>query len=154
MRKQIVHLSIPGEPQGKQRIRARKVGGGKLTWIQTYTPATTVNYETYIKQLFAVKYPDFEPVETALEMELTARLQIPSSTSKIKKLRMQRKELRPTKKPDVDNVLKIAMDALETLAYKNDSQIVSAITYKYYSYQPAMELIIWEIRPDPLPPTK
>jgi len=146
MRTQIIHLSIPGEPQGKQRPRWAPRG--------TYTPTKTLNFETYIKELFAIKYPDFEPVETALEMELTARLMIPTSASKVKKLQMQRKELRPTKRPDVDNILKVAMDALESLAYKNDSQIVDGAIHKYYSYHPAMDLIIWEINLTPLPPTK
>lgn len=136
MRAEIIALSVPGEPQGKQRPKWSKVG--------TYSPKKTVNYETYIKELFAVAYPDFEPVESALEMELTAGLLIPPSQSNRKKRLMEEREIRPTKRPDGDNVLKVVMDALEGLAYKNDSQIVTALIEKYYTKKPGLEIRIFE----------
>jgi len=133
----LIHLSVPGEPQGKQRHKWSPRG--------TYSPKKTVNYETYIKELFAVKYPDFVPVEGALELELIALLTIPTSTSKKRKAMMESNEIRPTKRPDVDNLVKIVMDALETLAYKNDSQIVDEATHKYFSIKPGLEIRIHEI---------
>lgn len=136
MRTQIIHLAIPGEPQGKQRPKWSRVG--------TYTPKQTVNYETYIKELFAVKYPDFMPVESALDMELIAYLTIPTSASKKRKALMADLEIRPTKRPDGDNILKAVMDALEGLAYKNDCQIVKAIVEKYYSNRPGLYIKIYE----------
>ena len=126
----LIHLSVPGEPQGKQRHKWSPRG--------TYSPKKTVNYETYIKELFAVKYPDFVPVEGALELELIALLTIPTSTSKKRKAMMESNEIRPTKRPDVDNLVK-------TLAYKNDSQIVDEATHKYFSIKPGLEIRIHEI---------
>jgi len=43
-----ITLTIPGEPKGKQRPRWGKRG--------IYSSKDTVNYETYIKELFVAKY--------------------------------------------------------------------------------------------------
>ena len=136
MNTQIIHLAIPGEPQGKQRHKWSPRG--------TYSPKKTVNYETYIKELFAVKYPDFRPVESVLIMELQAWLMIPTSASKKKRKLMQDLALKPGKRPDIDNVIKVVMDALEKLAYKNDSQIVEAHLYKFYAERPRLDIRISE----------
>ncbi|GAH21527.1 unnamed protein product, partial [marine sediment metagenome] len=69
-----ISLTIPGEPRGKQRARWFKHG--------TYTPEKTVNYETYIKELFTIKYPEFMPKEEALTLHIYAGLFMPKSTSK------------------------------------------------------------------------
>ena len=44
--------------------------------------------------------------------------------------------LRPTKKPDLDNVAKIILDSLNKIAYDDDSQIVDLHIRKYYSDNP------------------
>ena len=136
MRTQIIQLNIPGEPQGKQRPKWSPAG--------TYTPKKTVSYETYIQELFAIKYPDFRPVESELKMTLQAWLMIPTSASKKKRKLMQDLALKPGKRPDIDNVIKVVMDALEKLAYKNDSQIVEAHLYKFYAERPRLDIRISE----------
>ena len=129
-----IHLTIPGEPKAKQRPKWFKHG--------TYTPEKTVSYESYIKELFATKYPEFMPKETALTLYIYAGLFMPKSTSKKKVDMMKLGIIKPIKKPDVDNLLKTVMDALEKLAYKNDSQIVRVVMDKDYSERPRLEITI------------
>ena len=129
-----ISLTIPGEPRGKQRPRWQKFG--------TYTPKETVSYEAYIKELFAIKYPDFIPLDSALTVKIWAGLLMPKSTSKKKEGMMKLGILEPTKRPDVDNILKAVMDALEKLAYKNDSQICHVVIDKDYSDRPRLEITI------------
>ena len=45
-------------------------------------------------------------------------------------------------KPDVDNVIKLYLDALNGLAYKDDAQVVSISAYKIYDYTDSVSLII------------
>lgn len=45
-------------------------------------------------------------------------------------------EIRPTKKPDLDNVAKIICDGLNKIAYEDDSQIIDLTVTKYYAEIP------------------
>ena len=129
-----ISFVVPGEPQGKQRARWSPHG--------THTPQKTINYETYIKEMFAVSYPEWIPFEGPLTMTLTAWMMIPKGTSKKKMKLMIDRVIRPTKRPDYDNIAKTVCDALEKLAYKNDNQIVTAIIHKFYSTKPRLEIEI------------
>ena len=129
-----IKFEVPGQPQHKQRPR----------WSRTrmYSPKDTVNYETYIKEMFVISYPDFIPLEGPLRMTLTAWLMIPKSTSKKRVKLMIERIIIPEKKPDHDNIVKIVSDALEKLAYKNDSQIATCIFHKWYAMRPRLEIEI------------
>jgi len=133
----MIRLTIPGEPMGKARPRMTR--GGIV-----YTPAKTVNYETFIKELFIIKYPDFQPLEGPLRMSLSAWLKIPKKSKK-KMMAMEKGEIRPTKKPDMSNILKAVEDALNNLAYLDDKQIVELKIKKLFNSRPRIELEIEEI---------
>lgn len=139
-----IELVVPGEPQGKLRAKAVRIG----EHVSTYTPDKTVKFETYIRELFAVKYPDFVPMEGALILKFIAWVSIPKSTSKKKKVLMQQGVIRPTKKPDIDNILKVILDALQSVAFRNDSQFVAGLPLKYYSERPRLEIRIEEAKFD------
>lgn len=132
-------LTIPGEPCAKQRPRMTKAG-------HTYTPDKTVNYETLVKQLYIMQ--EKERLEGALKMTVEAFFSIPKSTSKKNREKMLKGEIRPTKKPDWDNIGKIVSDALNEIAYKDDCQIVDARVRKWYSDNPRVEVEITELTPE------
>jgi len=48
-------------------------------------------------------------------------------------------------KPDLDNIMKVVCDALNQIAYRDDSQIVSAYLAKMYSDTPRVEVEIIEV---------
>jgi len=127
-------LTIPGEPMGKGRPRWAKWGA--------YTDKKTVNYETQIRERFSSEYPNFIPLEGSLRLEVWAFHTIPKSKSKKIAFSMEMGRIRPAKRPDADNILKICLDALQTLAYKNDSQVVEIEIHKWYSKMPRLEISI------------
>lgn len=140
-----IKFTIPGTPVGKARPRVTRYGA--------YTPEKTVNYETLVKEMFAIKYPKHEMLEGPLKMEIRAFFPIPKSTSKKKAALMATGEIRPTKKPDTSNILKIIEDALNKIAYNDDSQIVSSCIDKYYIEDaPYVEVVIKEIQHAPKTP--
>lgn len=55
--------------------------------------------------------------------------------------------IRPTKKPDTDNVLKVIADSLNQIAYKDDAQVVDASVRKFYSRNPRTVVCISEVPP-------
>ena len=141
-----IHLTIPGQPMGNQRSRARNVQtkDGRNFNIN-YTPKKTVNYETLIQQLFITKYPAFVILEEAISVDVMAYLTIPMSKSKKQKEAMRNGDILPITKPDGDNIFKVCTDALEGLAYKKDNLIVRGSFKKIYSAQPRVEIVIGEV---------
>lgn len=130
----MIELKIPGPPMGKQRpIVTRRVA---------FTPKKTVNYENYVKELYIIN--KFPKLEGYISMSVKAYYPIPKSTSKKKKAQMLQGIVLPDKKPDVDNVLKGICDALNTIAYDDDKQIVHMDIEKYYSTEPRTEVTLKE----------
>jgi Holliday junction resolvase RusA-like endonuclease len=134
-----VRFTVLGEPQGKGRPRFANVKGKVIT----RTPDATVLYENliateYRRQVGSTKFPDNEK----LDMRIVAYFTIPASASKKKQKQMQDGEIRPTKKPDMDNIIKVVADSLNHIAYRDDAQIVDCQLRKYYSRQPRIEVTI------------
>ena len=50
--------------------------------------------------------------------------------------------LRPTTKPDIDNVIKAVLDGLNGVAYADDSQVVALSASKCYSDDPRVVVIV------------
>lgn len=133
---------VLGEPVGKGRLRFRRAG----EYMQRYSPARTVNYETLIKLEYHTQCEDYMfDANAALGMRIMAYKPIPKGTSKRKRVQMLDNHIRPTKKPDWDNVGKIVCDALNKVAFYDDSQIVDGSVIKCYSEQPRVEVEIWEV---------
>ncbi|MGI6691076.1 MAG: RusA family crossover junction endodeoxyribonuclease [Christensenellales bacterium] len=130
-----ITFTVLGEPVGKARQRVTRFG--------TYTPEKTVLYENLIKteyrrQCNDHRFDDKQP----LCMEVKAEYMIPASASKAKRAAMARGEIRPMKKPDWDNVGKVVSDALNKLAYRDDTQIVDCTVRKFYSERPKITVKI------------
>ncbi len=132
----MIKLTIPGEPVAKARPR--------VTGHVTYTPGKTKNYETLVKELYFVKHKQ-TLLEGELKINIKAYFKIPKSTSKKKKAEMNSGKIRPTKRPDIDNVIKSITDALNGVAYDDDSQIVSVVAEKYWSEEPRVEIELGKI---------
>lgn len=135
----MITLTIPGQPVGKQRPRVVRSRAG---FPIAFTPKKTVEYETLIRELFAVKYPDFEPLDIPLYMRLDIFQAIPKSASKKTQAAMEAGEIWPALKPDIDNVLKAFLDALNGVAYRDDSCVVRVGASKFYSRSPRVDLRI------------
>jgi len=127
-------MTIPGQPVAKGRPRVCKWG--------TYTPEKTVNYETLVKELYI--FNKLPKLSGQLRMEIKAYFGIPKSASALKRIMMSTGQIRPVKRPDLDNLIKIIADALNTIAYDDDSQIITVTADKYYSAAPRVEITIEE----------
>jgi Holliday junction resolvase RusA-like endonuclease len=58
-------------------------------------------------------------------------------------------KIRPAKRPDIDNILKIVGDALKGLVYGDDGQIVKVNAEKFYSETPRLQIQISAIEDAP-----
>lgn len=124
-------FEVLGKPQGK--ARARTFYNHKLGRMQSITPDKTILYENLIKQSFIEscksRWFDKEP----LAIYITAFYPIPKSTTKKDRALIAEGKLLPTKKPDADNIAKVICDALNNVAYADDTQIVKLVVNKRYA---------------------
>ena len=120
-------FEVIGDIKGKARPRMNTLTG------TTYTPTNTKEYEELIKQYFKVKYPRYVPMENRVKVLIKAYFKIPKNTSKKNEELMLNGNISPTKKPDIDNITKIVLDALNKMAFKDDNQITKIEVEKNYS---------------------
>lgn len=137
-----VKFTILGEPKGKGRPRFCRNTGHAIT------PKDTVNYETLVHMEYVAQCEEFRfPDDAMLDMRIKAYYSIPKSKSKKQRAAMLSGKIRPTKKPDMDNVVKIIADALNQVAYRDDTQIVDCQCRKFYSENPRVEVTIKTVEP-------
>lgn len=133
-------FTVPGEPVGKGRPRVVRRGG----FTQTYTPEKTASYENLVKLEFQ-RQGGRMLKDGPVFLSIQAWYGIPKSVSKRKREAMMGGLIRPTKKPDCDNVAKTIADALNGLAWRDDSQVVSLLVVKRFGEEPGVEVTIEEV---------
>ncbi len=131
-------FEVEGNIVGKQRPRVNMYTGN------VYTPNKTKDYEEWIKQSFFLKYPKFEILENRVSIEIIAYLKIPKNTSKVKTNEMLENKISPLKKPDIDNIGKIVLDALNKYVIKDDIQVSKINIEKKYSEEEKLYIKIEE----------
>lgn len=124
-----VEIEISGQPIGKGRPRFTRNG-------HTYTPEKTKEYESRIHAAAWAKMQELKlkPISKFCHLELIAFMDIPKSWPKVKRLEAEYGAILPASKPDVDNILKAAMDGLEGAVYVADSQVTSVNAKKVYCH--------------------
>jgi Holliday junction resolvase RusA-like endonuclease len=123
---------VRGKPQGKARPRVTRFG--------TYTPKQTKDYEQSVRVAFwkatdNIKKQPTMPLfdnDVCVSAEIVAYYEIPKSWNKKKRAAAIEGRLRPTVKPDTDNIAKIILDSLNGLAYHDDKQVVECKVSKWY----------------------
>lgn len=133
-------ISLAGHPQGKGRarvfIRAAHIGH--------YTPEKTRTYEGMIRTAALDALRDQPPFDQPVEFVLRAVFAVPASWSKRKQQQAIVGEIKPGKKPDLDNIAKAWNDALNGVVYRDDALIVRMALEKRYGPQP---LVVVTVRP-------
>ncbi|MFU0784281.1 RusA family crossover junction endodeoxyribonuclease [Clostridium sp.] len=127
-----IEFTVPGQPVAKARPRVTKRGF-------TYTPKKTVNYENWVKECYYTQNKD-KRLNGQIRAKIRAYFSIPKSTSKKKRNEIIAGDIRPTKKPDTDNIAKIILDSLNTIAYDDDKQVIFLQIEKFYSVIPRVEI--------------
>ena len=120
-------FEIVGEPQGKGRPRFSTRGG----FVKTYTPEKTASYENFVKLCYLNKYKG-QKLDGEIIAEIIAYFSIPKSFSKKKRLEAIEGKIKPTKKPDTDNIAKTILDSLNGIAFEDDKQVVALLVNKLY----------------------
>lgn len=135
----VVSINVPGAPVGKGRPRFVKSTG------RVYTPSPTRKYEDRVRATAERIMDGRSPLDGALEVGVMAIVPIPESWSKTKRSAAARGLIRPTSRPDADNYLKIACDALNGIVWRDDSQITDTQIRKRYGHEPSLQIFVRQI---------
>jgi Holliday junction resolvase RusA-like endonuclease len=121
-----LNFRVRGAPQGKGRARS----SGR----HHYTPAVTREYEQRVRATFRAAYPNHQTIPKGVPVTLfivaesvkapTSRLQAPTST------------------PDWDNIGKAVSDALNGIAWHDDSQVTDGRVIKRFADHEGVEVLI------------
>lgn len=138
-------IELRGEPRGKGRPRSRiactRTG---LQFIQVYTDAATRKYEDRLRAAAALAMHGRSILDGPISVSIIARFAVPASWSNRKRDAALAGELRPTGKPDCDNLAK-CIDAFNGIVWEDDAQGVEVAIRKIYSRTPALEVTVRSI---------
>lgn len=115
----MIEFYVPLEPYPKERPRFSPRN------FRFITPANTRAFENNFRAL-ANQYRPAEALSGPLTMQIALYLPRPPSV----------KRATPHVKPDIDNFAKSVIDAMNTVFFKDDGQIVKLIVTKLYSESP------------------
>jgi len=136
-----IAFTVPGEPQGKGRPRVGRVGGQ----ARMFTPSKTAAYEGLIALAAKQAMGPLPLMLGAVAVEVEAVCSVPRSWSKRKQAQALAGEVRPTGKPDADNVLKAVCDGCNGVVFKDDSQAVSVLLRKRYGPTPGLSVRVADL---------
>ncbi len=135
----MVTFFLPGAPKGQGRPRSHiaKTRDG-LRFIAVYKDAASRAYEQALAMTAKAAMKGRPLLEGALSVEIDAIFGVPPSWSMTKRDEALVGVVRPTGRPDADNILKSALDGLTGVVFRNDSQVVRAVVEKRYGERPML----------------
>jgi len=139
-----IKMIIPGDPIPKGRPRFRVTKGG---YVITYTPPKTQKEENrligHFQKMIGLGIHQF-PLESVECMNIIWYFKRPQ---RLKKKSSPKEKIPHTKKPDLDNLLKLPLDAMKGHILVDDCKIYKMAIEKYYCElggTPRVEIEIWK----------
>lgn len=130
-----IQFHVPGEVRGQSRPRATIRAGHAAV----YESAEDRSYKGLI-QHYAMEAMEkngysspVEPDPSGFSVGVTVYMKFPQSFSRKRRERGFRLLLRPYRKPDVDNVAKIFLDAMNSVVYPDDRMVTQLHVAKVFS---------------------
>ncbi len=145
-----IRIVIPGVPVGKARARSNilmrngkpVMGAGGRPIMTHHTPEKTENYEALVKYAGHQAMNGNPPTDQAVAIDLQLFVVPPASWSQKKRRDALEDRIRPTTKPDADNVLKAIADGLNGIVWADDKQMTDVIIRKRYAETPRAILYV------------
>jgi len=131
---------VEGDPVGKGRPKFARRG----KFVSTYTPTKTRDYETVINEAACKAMGSNELLETPVTVAIYITVPIPKSYSKKRTEACLNGSEKPIKKPDIDNIAKCFLDAMNGAVFHDDSQVLTLHITKVYGTVGMVEIMVRE----------
>jgi Holliday junction resolvase RusA-like endonuclease len=135
-----IHFQVEGDPKGKGRPRFSRVGN----FTKVYTDKQTLSYEAMIATFAKQAMGGTEPLKTPVSVFLYVRLPIPQSYPKKRKEACLNGSEMPCKKPDIDNIAKTYLDAMNGVIFVDDTQVIDLHVKKLYAAEAGVDVMVME----------
>ena len=114
-------------------VEGKLTGKGRPRFYRGHavTPEATRNYEKMVRQAYLSQ--GGELYEVPVRVNIIAFKKIPKSYTKKRTTAILAGEEHPVSKPDVDNICKVVLDALNGTAYNDDTQVIRLSATKKYT---------------------
>ncbi len=137
-----IHFQVEGDPKGKGRPRFSRVG----SFTKVYTDKQTLSYEAMIATFAKQAMGGTEPLKTPVSVFLYVRLPIPQSYPKKRKEACLNGSEMPCKKPDIDNIAKTYLDAMNGVIFVDDIQVIDLHVKKVYAEKAGVDVMVMELQ--------
>lgn len=137
---------MPGIPKAWKRDGRRIItprDKAKKAFVSTYTYAETRSEQADLRQMAYDQMAGREPFSGPIDLRYGAFMPVPPSWSAVKRRRALADQIRPTPRPDFDNLMK-QVDALKGIVWVDDAQATDVFFWKRYSERPR---VVIEVRP-------
>lgn len=140
-----IRIIVPGPPKALERNRHRivkKRDGSQF--VANYLPSQSAKEQSTIRKIAYEIMDGRPPIDGSIDLRVAAYMPVPASWSKRKRADALADCVRPTGRPDADNILKLCSDAFKEIVIRDDALIVDVAIFKRYSDRPRLVI---EVRP-------
>ena len=137
-----IKLEFDVKPMAKQSFRTTRTGN-------KYLDPSVIKYRKTIRNMAIAQMRNqkAERIEGAVNMNIIYAFRRPKSLSKKERSEIDGGKTVPkTTKPDIDNLTKAILDALNGIAWKDDAQVAQINIQKIWSTKDQIEIEIWETK--------
>ncbi len=132
----LVEFEVLGDPHGKARPRFVRSTG------HAYTPTSTRLFEALIGYMARRAMAGLPWFLGPVALNVDAFFSVPSTWTNTKQQQALVGLVRPTGKPDADNIVKVVGDALNEIVWRDDSQVVDCCVRKFYGATPMLRITV------------
>ncbi|MFF2174955.1 RusA family crossover junction endodeoxyribonuclease [Lysinibacillus sp. NPDC058147] len=134
----VLKIEIPGDVQAQQRPKFSSFGNN----VSVRDPKESKDYKSFVRLVAAEHAPE-SLITEEIRLSIDVYLKIPKKYhTKPKMALIHAGKLRPTTKPDIDNLAKGIKDGLSKVVWHDDSQVTELVARKWYSDNPRAEVTI------------
>ena len=138
-----LNLTILGTPKPKQSARFYAKGNKVFSFQKKEVVENERNIAFEVKQQLPMC---FKPFDEPIGLEVLFVSPIKKSASKKEKAAIERGEIiYKDTKPDIDNITKMCLDAMQGVVYINDSRICEYKATKIYGTIPKIQIRVYPL---------
>lgn len=136
-----IKFHVPGPVVGKQRARLTTINGSP----RMHSTKKTIAYEGSIAFYAEQTMNGRALIDSPCQCNILIGVQVPQSFSKKRREMALQGLIAPTSKPDLDNVVKSAMDGMNGIVWTDDSRCVTLIAKKRFREAPGLWVTVIDL---------